>query len=318
VSTRLPIDALRGALGRVGVLMGGDSAEREVSLRSGRAVVAALTETGVDVVPIDWSGRIDEGLMQVEVDRYFIALHGRGGEDGQMQALLSLLGKPYTGSGVAACALAMDKIKSKLVWRGAGLPTPDFRVVSKDCEPRAVFAELGDTVFVKPACEGSSLGVSKVVRSSEALMAAIERALHYDAVVLAERAVIGGEFTASILNGRALPLIKLETSREFYDFEAKYAADDTRYLCPCGLDPATERAAAEVCMRAFDAIGASGWGRVDFMLCPQSGVQLIELNTVPGLTDHSLVPMAATKIGLSLSELVMAILEQTLLDGKSL
>lgn len=293
--------------GRVGVLMGGASAEREISLRSGNAVTAALREAGVDAHAIDWNGRLDRDFHAHDFDRYFVALHGRGGEDGQIQAVLDLLDRPYTGSGVLGCALAMDKARAKLVWLGAGLPTPPFEIVGETFDTEAMLARLGAPVFVKPAREGSSIGISKV-DNGEALRAAIEHARAYDDSVVVERGISGGEYTLSIVDGRTLPLIKLETPRDFYDYKAKYAADDTRYLCPCGLPTAQEQAIAELGMRAFDVLGGAGWGRVDLMLDSAGQAWLIELNTVPGMTDHSLVPMAARQAGLSFADLVLTIL----------
>ncbi|MGE0482796.1 MAG: D-alanine--D-alanine ligase [Gammaproteobacteria bacterium] len=295
------------AAGRVGVLMGGTSAEREISLKSGAAVTAALHEIGIDAVPLDWNGQLDAAFLAHDVDRYFIALHGRGGEDGQLQAVLDLLGRPYTGSGVLGCALAMDKSRAKLAWLGAGLPTPEFELVDDHSEAEAVIERLGAPLFVKPAREGSSIGISKV-DNGEALRAAIALARRHDDTVIVERGIGGGEYTLSIVDGVALPLIKLETPREFYDFEAKYLADDTRYLCPCGLAPGDEQAAAELGMRAFTVLGGRGWGRVDFMRDAAGRMWLIELNTVPGMTDHSLVPMAARQAGMSFTDLVLAIL----------
>ncbi|MCB1745855.1 MAG: D-alanine--D-alanine ligase [Gammaproteobacteria bacterium] len=295
------------AAGRVGVLMGGDSAEREISLRSGAAVTAALREGGIDAVALDWNGRLDADFLAHDVDRYFIALHGRGGEDGQVQAVLDLLGRPYTGSGVLGCALAMDKSRAKLAWLGAGLPTPDFELADEHADAEALIRRLGAPLFVKPAREGSSIGVSKV-DNGEALRAAIALARRHDDTVIVERGISGSEYTLSIVDGVALPVIKLETPREFYDYQAKYHADDTRYLCPCGLSSSDEQAAAELGLRAFEVLGGCGWGRVDFMRDAAGRNWLIELNTVPGMTDHSLVPMAAQQAGMSFVDLVLAIL----------
>ena len=266
--------------GRVGVLMGGASAEREISLQQRAAVAAGLCAAGIDASVIDWNGRLDDDFLALDFDRYFIALHGRGGEDGQVQAALDLLGRPYTGSGVLGCALAMDKSRSKLTWLGSGLPTPAYELVDERSDAEAVLARLGAPVFVKPAREGSSIGVSKV-DNGEALRAAVREARRYDPIVLAERGIVGGEYTLSIVDGVALPMIKLETSRAFYDFEAKYVADDTRYLCPCGLPAAEEAAAADLALRAFVTLDARGWGRVDFMRDTTGRFWLIELNTVP-------------------------------------
>jgi len=300
--------------GRVGVLMGGVSAEREISLRSGAAVLAALRQAGIEAHGLDWNGRLDSALLESGFDRFFIALHGRGGEDGQLQAVLDLIGKPYTGSGVLGCALAMDKSRAKLTWLGAALPTPPFEMVDAGADTEAVLARLGTPVFVKPAREGSSIGISKV-DNGEALAAAIAAARAYDESVIVERAVSGGEYTLSIVDGEALPAIKLETSREFYDFQAKYVDDDTRYLCPCGLSTDAEAELAAIGLRAFEVLGARGWGRVDFMRDEAGNNWLIELNTVPGMTDHSLVPMAARAAGMSFEDLVIAILAASMRDG---
>ena len=296
------------AAGRVAVLMGGSSAEREVSLRSGAAVAAALRQAGVDARAVDWDGTLANSSFSNDgFDRFFIALHGRGGEDGQIQSVLDLLGRPYTGSGVLGCALAMDKIRTKLAWRGAGLPTPAFERVALDCDPATAGRSLGLPVFVKPAREGSSIGISKVELTDD-LGSAVELARRYDDEVLIERAVRGGEYTMAIVDGQPLPIIKLETPRSFYDFEAKYTSDDTRYICPCGLAAPTADLVTAVGMRAFEAIGLRGWGRVDFMVDDDGQPWLIEINTVPGMTDHSLVPMAARHAGIDFPELVVAIL----------
>ncbi len=293
--------------GRVGVLMGGSSAEREVSLKSGAAVTAALHEAGISAESIDWNGSLDSQLTNGDFDRYFIALHGRGGEDGQVQAVLDLLGKPYTGTRVLGCALSMDKYRSKLAWLGAGLPTPPFVKIERGWHPGAVVDALGLPLMIKPAREGSSLGVSKVDAADE-LAAAVAEAERYDSLVIAERCIIGGEYTLSIVAGQALPVIKLETPHAFYDYAAKYLVDTTRYLCPCGLDAQAERAAADLGLEAFTTLAGYGWGRVDFMRDSAGQNWLIELNTVPGMTDHSLVPMAAREAGMSFPELVVTIL----------
>ena len=305
------------AAGRVAVLMGGASAEREVSLRSGAAVAAALREAGVDARAIDWDGTLTaDSFSNDGFDRYFIALHGRGGEDGQIQAVFDLLGRPYTGSGVLGCALAMDKIRTKLVWRGAGLPTPAFERACAESDAATSGRALGLPVFVKPAHEGSSIGISKVEFADD-LGTAIEFARRYDDEVLIERAVSGGEYTMAIVDGEALPIIKLETPRSFYDFEAKYSSDDTRYICPCGLAPSTVEDITSIGLRAFEAIGLRGWGRVDFMVDEDDKPWLIEINTVPGMTDHSLVPMAARHAGMDFPQLVVAILAASMPEFSS-
>ncbi len=293
--------------GRVGVLMGGRSGEREVSLKSGQAVTTALCNAGVDATALDWAGSLDALLQYRAYDRFFVALHGRGGEDGQVQAALDLLGLPYTGTGVAGCAIAMDKYRSKLAWLGAGLPTPDFHVVEPDSDVQAIIADLGLPLVVKPAREGSSLGVAKVKRAQD-FTAAVSAARAFDELVLAERFVDGAEYTLAIVAGQTLPIIRLETPHEFYDYAAKYLVDTTSYICPCGLSVTDEAAAAALGLRAFKALDGSGWGRVDFMHDLQGRLWLIELNTVPGMTDHSLVPMAARQAGWSFEDLVVAIL----------
>ncbi len=294
--------------GKVAVLMGGRSAEREVSLKSGQAVLAALRAQGVDAHGIDAGPGVLDTLSQGGYDRVFIALHGRGGEDGVIQGALETLGLPYTGSGVLASALGMDKLRAKQVWLGAGLPTPPFRLVQVDTDPVAVIAALGLPLAVKPSREGSSIGVSRVTKVSE-FSTAWEQAARCDSAVLAEPWISGGEYTGAILQGEALPLIRLETPREFYDYEAKYAAADTCYHCPCGLDAGREAELRSLVQHAFAALGGYGWGRVDLLLDEQQKPWLLEVNTVPGMTDHSLVPMAARATGLDFQALVWRILE---------
>lgn len=295
--------------GHVGVLMGGTTAEREVSLNSGNAVARALNEAGIKVTTIDWDGSLESLTKATDIDRFFVALHGRGGEDGQVQAALELLGREYTGSGVAACALAMDKVRSKWTWAGAGLPTPKFEVVAEH-EPgdaEHLLQSLGLPMFIKPAREGSSIGISKV-DSGEQIADAIKQAKQFDGLVLAEQFVAGGEYTISIVAGKALPTIKLETPRGFYDYQAKYLADDTNYLCPCGLDRDAEVSAEQLALRAFETLGGRGWGRIDLMRDGDGKMWLIEMNTVPGMTDHSLVPMSGLAAGWSFQQLVLVIL----------
>jgi len=301
------------AMGRVALLMGGWAAEREISLRSGARVLDALRALGVDVGVVDPR---DDGLDRLkEFDRAFIILHGRGGEDGVIQGALEALKLPYTGSGVLGSALGMDKLSSKRVWRGAGLPTPEFVLLGDDTDWDAVAAQLGMPVMVKPVREGSSIGMSKV-SDVAGLAAAYRRAAEYDRVVIAERWIRGQEFTVGILNGRALPVIRLETPCEFYDYEAKYSRNDTRYYCPCGLSPAEEAEVQRLALQAFDTLGCSGWGRVDLMRDEQGRSWLLEVNTVPGMTDHSLVPMAAKAAGLSFEALVWEILGTSLRRGE--
>jgi D-alanine-D-alanine ligase len=297
--------------GKVAVLMGGRSAERAISLQSGRAVLAALRAQGVDAHGIDAGPEVLDVLSRGGYDRVFIVLHGRGGEDGVIQGALETLGLPYTGSGVLASALGMDKRRSKQVWLGAGLPTLPFQVVEADTDLAAVMTELGLPLAVKPAREGSSIGVSRVTRADE-FSAARGKAWRYDPTVLVEPWISGGEYTGAILQGEALPLIRLETPREFYDYEAKYAAADTRYHCPCGLDAAREAELRQLVQQAFAAIDGYGWGRVDLLLDGQQQPWLLEVNTIPGMTDHSLVPMAARAVGLDFQALVWRILETSM------
>jgi D-alanine-D-alanine ligase len=294
--------------GKVAVLLGGRSAEREVSLKSGAMVLRALRAKGVDAHPFDPQQRDLAALIAEKFDRVFIALHGRYGEDGTIQGALELLGIPYTGSGVLASALAMDKWRTKLVWQAAGIPTPRYELLTRASDPEAVIACLGLPIMVKPANEGSSIGMSKVSTES-GLDEAYALAANYDSVVIAEQFIDGIELTAAVLGGEALPLIRLETPREFYDYEAKYLTNDTRYIIPCGLAAGAESAVQRLVLGAFDALGCAAWGRVDLMLDAAGKPWFIEVNTSPGMTDHSLVPMAARHAGLSFDDLVLRILE---------
>jgi D-alanine-D-alanine ligase len=299
--------------GKVAVMLGGTSAERPVSLKSGGAVLAALRRQGVDAHEFDPATRNLGALISGEFDRVFIALHGRYGEDGCMQGALELLGLPYTGSGVMASALGMDKWRTKLVWRAAGLPTADWEILRADSDFNAVERNLGLPIFVKPAREGSSIGMSKV-SAHGTLKAAFELAVEHDPLVLAERFIDGAEYTVGILGDTALPLIRLAPAKDkaFYDFEAKYLRDDTEYHCPAGLADAQEMALRQLALDAFRLIDGRGWGRVDLMLDSIGNPYLLEVNTSPGMTDHSLVPMAARVAGLDFDALCLAILEQTL------
>jgi D-alanine-D-alanine ligase len=293
--------------GKVAVMFGGRSAEREVSLKSGSMVLAALQSKGVDAHAFDPAQRPLEDLSREKFERVFIALHGRFGEDGTIQGALELMGIPYTGSGVMASALAMDKWRTKLLWRATGVSTPPSELLHDGMDFAAVAQRLGVPLMVKPASEGSSIGMSKVRRPGD-LEAAYRAAARHDALVIAEQFVNGTELTAGILGQWPLPLIRLETPRDFYDYEAKYLASDTRYIVPCGLPPDAEHAIQEEALRAFDVIGCRGWGRVDVMLDQAGKPYFLEVNTAPGMTDHSLVPMAARQAGLSYEDLCVRIL----------
>ena len=297
--------------GKVAVLLGGKSAEREVSLDSGQAVLGALLRSGVNAEAFDPKERSVTEL--VNYDRAFIVLHGRGGEDGQIQGALEWMNVPYTGTGVQGSAIGMDKVKTKQVWQGSELPTAPYRIVSKDTDLAAVVESLGLPLIIKPVHEGSSVGMSKVERAED-LSVAIEKATQHDAVVMAEKWITGREFTISFLNGQALPVIRLQPPADvvFYDYDAKYNRDDVEYGIPCGLTEAEEKSLQDLCVRAFQAVGASGWGRIDAMQDEQGQFWLLEVNTVPGMTSHSLVPKAAQAVGYSFDDLCIAILEQTL------
>ena len=294
--------------GKVAVLMGGKSAEREVSLKSGSMVLAALKKKGVDAHPFDPQERDLLDLAKERFQRVYIALHGRYGEDGTVQGVLEWLGIPYTGSGVLASALAMDKLRTKRMWAAEGLPTASYAVLEKDTDLKAVAKRLGVPMFVKPASEGSSVGMTKV-RKASALDEAFALAVNYDPVVIAEKFIDGPELTVAILGDRVLPIIRIVTPREFYDYEAKYIANDTQYLIPCGVTEKKEKALQALCLKAFRALGCRGWGRVDLMLDKRGKPYLLEVNTSPGMTDHSLVPMAARAVGISYEDLCVTVLE---------
>lgn len=297
--------------GKVAVLMGGLSSEREVSLKSGSAVLAALLAKGVEACAIDAGADIVGQLQKAGCDRVFIALHGRGGEDGSLQGALETLGTPYTGTGVLGSALGMDKVRTKQLWMGVGIPTPPFVMLEHGFNPAEVVEKVGLPLITKPVTQGSSIGMTKVTDVQQ-LPAAFELARRYDPVVMAERWITGKEYTATVLLGCPLPLIRLETPRGFYDYDAKYISNDTRYICPCELPEAEEQRIQTLATRAFSALGASGWGRVDVMCDAQGNPWLLEVNTVPGMTDHSLVPMAARAVGISFEELCWRILETSL------
>lgn len=301
----------RAALGRVAVFMGGDSAERAVSLKSGQAVLNALVAAGVDAFGLDVQGSLLKVVDEPEFDRVFIALHGRGGEDGTVQAILSQAGIPFTGSETLASALAMDKLRSKYVFAGCGLPTPRFRAMASVDEAGAVIAELTMPLSVKPSREGSSIGIRKV-NSREELVDAYLEASRHDSLVLVEEWIEGPEFTVSVLQGQALPAIGLSTDHAFYDYDAKYISNDTRYQIPCGLAPEMELRLHELAVESLRVLGCRTWGRVDIMQDRDGEFWILEVNTVPGMTDHSLVPMAARAAGISFEELVVRILRDTL------
>ena len=290
----------------VAVLLGGNSAEREISLQSGNAVLKALQQQGIDAVAVDTADRNWLKQVQDNFAHTFIALHGVGGEDGTVQGALEMLGVSYTGSGVMASALAMDKLRTKQMWVGIDLPTPNFAVLSEDSDFAGLMDQWGEAI-VKPAHEGSSIGMSKASNAEE-LEQAYNTARQYDQSVLAEQWITGPEFTVAILGDKALPAIKLETDHSFYDFDAKYLAEDTRYICPCGLSAEKEKLLQQLALLAFDSVGCKGWGRVDFMQNEQGEFFLLEANTVPGMTSHSLVPMAAKAAGISFEALVADIL----------
>jgi len=301
----------KSKFGKVAVLMGGRSGEREVSLKSGGAVLSALQAQGVDAVAFDPR---EKPLHDLEsFDRVFINLHGRYGEDGCIQGALEMLQIPYTGSGVMASAIGMDKWRTKLLWRATNVVTPDFELVTADSDFAAIEKKLGLPLFVKPANEGSSLGISKV-KQAGGLQAAYELAAESDPLVIAEKFVGGGEYTVGVIDDgaggfKALPIIRIVPKNEFYDFEAKYLRDDTEYLCPCGLSAEKEAQIQQEALLAFRAVGCKGWGRVDFLMDEAGSHYFLEVNTSPGMTDHSLVPMAAKAAGISFEELVVRILE---------
>ncbi|WP_404369309.1 D-alanine--D-alanine ligase [Marinobacter sp.] len=303
--------ATGAALGRVAVFMGGESAERAVSLKSGQAVLNALLAAGVDAFGLDVRGSLLKVVDEPQFDRVFIALHGRGGEDGTVQAILSEAGIPFTGSETLASALAMDKLRSKYVFAGCGLPTPRFRAMASVADADAVLADLRVPLSVKPSREGSSIGIRKV-SSRQELADAYTEASHHDPLVLVEEWIEGPEFTVSVLQGRALPAICLSTDHTFYDYDAKYVSNDTRYQIPCGLSPEMELRLHELAVESMRVLGCKTWGRVDVMQDSEGEFWILEVNTVPGMTDHSLVPMAARAAGISFEELVVRILRDTL------
>ncbi len=299
--------------GKVGVLMGGRSAEREVSLHSGERVLAGLLRKGVDAHAFDPGEQDVAALMAQGFDRVMIALHGRYGEDGTIQGVLDWLGIPYTGSGVMASALAMDKWRTKMIWQTTGIPSPDFVLLDEHSDWSAVVARLGLPIFVKPAREGSSIGMTRV-SSAQELPEAWRRAAACDELVLAEQCIDHGEYTCAILGDRALPLIRLVPATVYYDYEAKYIRNDTKYCVPCGLDEATEQRIQALALRAFSVLDCRGWARLDLMLDADNNPYFLEVNTSPGMTDHSLVPMAARAAGIAFDDLLLRILEQARVD----
>ncbi|MDO6686912.1 MULTISPECIES: D-alanine--D-alanine ligase [unclassified Agarivorans] len=299
-------------MNRVAVLFGGDSAEREVSLKSGNAVLAGLLRAGIQAEGIDTKGFDLNILKQRKYSHVFIALHGRGGEDGTLQGALEYLGLPYTGSRVLGSALAMDKIRCKQIWQNIGLPTADYAIVDKQgyqaADAAGILERLSGVVMVKPALEGSSIGMAKA-ETVEQLEEAITNAFEFDSRVLVEQWITGAEYTVSIVGDKVLPSIRMQTPHTFYDYNAKYQSNSTEYFCPSGLDEQAEQELANIAMQAFKSVDCEGWGRVDFMADQQGNWYLLEVNTSPGMTEKSLVPMAAKQTGINFDQLVVSILD---------
>ena len=295
--------------GKVAVLMGGQSSEREISLLSGNAVLDALQTGGIDAIGIDTGEDFYKAVNAESFDTAFIMLHGGVGEDGRVQAAMDLMNIPYTGSGHSACALAMDKVRSKLVWMAQGLPTPEFELLYESTDWDAVIDRLG-TCFVKPVSEGSSIGINKALNAGE-LKAAYEQAIRFDDAVMAEQWIDGPEYTVPIINNKVLPVIELRAKNAFYDFQAKYESDDTEYLCPCDLSAEDDQAVRSLSGEAYQLLGCQGWGRADLMRDKQGKFWLLEINTVPGMMSHSLVPKSAAEIGINFEELVLEILKSS-------
>ena len=304
-----------GNFGKVAVLMGGGSAEREISLMSGNGVLNALKAKGVDAYAFDPSERDLFELKREGFARCFIALHGRGGEDGTVQGALEMLRVPYTGSGVLGSALAMDKVRAKLVWQAVGLPTPAYELLDGAGDMGSVARRLGLPLIVKPAMEGSSIGITKV-RAAGELEEAYALAVNYDRAVIAEKLIEGPEYTASIVGDEALPLIRIDAPQGNYDYQNKYFTDDTKYICPCGLPAKQEESIKALALDSFERLGCAGWGRVDLMLDAKGDPWLLEANTSPGMTSHSLVPMAARALGISYEDLCVRILEGSEIRGE--
>ncbi len=299
--------AQRQHIGRVGVLFGGNSAERDISLQTGSAVLQALINANVDAVGIDTQTNAIEHIQNAKLSRAFIALHGIGGEDGQIQALLNFMGIPFTGSGVQGSAIAMDKLKCKQIWQTLKLSTPPYAVLQDKMDLTAVLDELGGKAFVKPSHEGSSIGMSRVESLSQ-FEGAYAKAKQFDTCVIAEKLIEGSEYTVAVVGDEILPSIRMETDNAFYDYDAKYLSDHTRYFCPSGLGPTKEAELQQLALQAYRSIGCSGWGRVDVMADRDEQFYVLEVNTIPGMTSHSLVPMAAKAIGWSFEQLVLNIL----------
>ncbi|KMZ26470.1 D-alanine--D-alanine ligase [Haemophilus influenzae] len=297
---------------KIAVLLGGISAEREISLNSGNAVLEALLNQGYDAHPIDPKEYNVANLKKDGFNRVFNILHGRGGEDGTMQGLLEQIGLPYTGCGVMASALTMDKMRTKMLWKAFGLPVADMEVVTRETfselDPQSVVEKLGLPLMVKPSLEGSSVGLTKV-KAVEELKSAVEYALKFDNTILIEEWLAGDELTVSVLDNQVLPAIRIVPEGEFYDYEAKYISDNTQYFCPAGLTPECEQALAILVKRAYDAVGCRGWSRIDVMCDAKGNFRLVEVNTNPGMTSHSLFPKSAATVGISFEQLVVKILE---------
>ena len=312
--TRIPDIVVKDArnFGRVGLVIGGDSAEREVSLNGGKAVAASMTRSGIVHEVFDGPLALFDGINAGRVDRVFNLLHGPGGEDGSLQGALSLMSVPFTGAGLAASALTMDKVRSKWIWQQNGIATPGFETLGPGSfDTAGLVGRLGLPMFIKPTGLGSSIGISRVTDEA-GVVEAVEIARQYGDWVICESEVLGGEYFAGIIEQITLPLIRIETPREFYDYEAKYESDDTRYHCPCGLAMDIESDLQQQALRAFEVLGTSGWGRVDFLLDDDSRPWFLEVNTTPGMTDHSLVPQAAAQMGIGFDELIWRILETSL------
>lgn len=294
--------------GKVAVLLGGRSAEREISLKSGNAVLDALRRQGVDVYPFDPAKQTMDALLQQQFDRAYVSLHGRFGEDGTVQGALELMGLPYTGSGVLASALAMDKWRTKLIWQAMGICSPRSIVLNEKSNPEEVVNALGLPLIVKPAREGSTIGLTKIKHEKE-LLSAYQLAAEHDSLVLAEEFIVGMELTVGILGETPLPLVRIEVAGELYDYQAKYFSDDTRYICPCGLSGEEEQAIQAKALQAYQVLGCEGWGRIDLILDADGTPYFLEANTSPGMTSHSLVPIAAKEAGINFEDLVLRILK---------